>query len=59
MQNATLTITSMSGTREKTLSLSSDFPTVSEDISSLDSGIYVVSLYVDGILCSSTRLIKE
>lgn len=56
---AKIAITSLSGTREKTLTVTSDSPTISENISSFDSGIYVVSLYVNNILCNSVRFIKE
>lgn len=57
--SAILTISSMTGSKEKTLLISSDMPTVSENISSLSPGIHIVSLYVNGLLADSQRIIKE
>lgn len=56
---AQLTISSMTGNRERILSVSSNAPSVSENISSLSPGIHIVSLYVNGKLADSQRLIKE
>ncbi len=47
------------GATVKTMQLSADEPVVSTDVSSLRSGIHVVSLFVDGQLVDSCRMIKE
>lgn len=52
-------ISSMTGNREKALAVSSVMPNVTENISSLNAGIHIVSLYVNGILQDSQRLIVE
>jgi hypothetical protein len=54
-----LVISSMTGNREKTLVVSNVMPNVTENISSLNSGIHIVSLYVNGKLTDSQRLIIE
>lgn len=53
----TLLISTLTGTREATLSVNS--ASVTYNASNLKAGIYIVSLYVDGKLVDSTRLIKE
>ena len=58
-KDAYIIITNLSGTKEKELIVSPSLPTVTEDISSLDDGIYVASLYVNNTLCNSIRIIKE
>lgn len=59
VRNAVVAVTNLAGNREKTINVSSDMPTISEDISSLDAGIHVVSLYADDVLCNSLRIVKE
>lgn len=56
---ASIAITNLSGTREKTFAVSSNMQTISENVSSLDPGIYIVTLLVDNVSCGSVRLIKE
>lgn len=53
----TLLISTLTGTREATLSVNS--ASVTYNASNLKAGIYIVSLYVDSKLVDSTRLIKE
>lgn len=52
-----IVITSLSGNREKTIKVNSTG--LSCDVSSLPSGIHMVSLYVDGQLHDTCRLIKQ
>lgn len=59
VKNAKIIICSLMGSREKELTVSSQNPTASANISSLNSGIYIVSLFVDGKLADYQRLIKE
>lgn len=56
---ATLLITSVEGNKEKVMQVSLSRPSVSEDISSLKTGVYFVSLFVDGTLADSRRLVKK
>lgn len=56
---ATLAISSLSGNRERTLAVSPSNTQISEDISSLTTGIHIVSLLVNGVPVDSQRLIKE
>lgn len=59
VKNAKIIICSLMGSREKELAISSQNPAASANISSLNSGIYIVSLFVDGKLADYQRLIKE
>lgn len=59
VKNARIIISSLMGSKEKELTVSPQAPTVSANISSLNSGIYIVSLSVNGKLTDSQRLIKE
>lgn len=52
-----IVITSLSGNREKTFKVSSSV--LSCDVSSLPTGIHIVSLYVEGQLHDTCRLIKQ
>lgn len=54
-----LVISSMTGNREKTFAVSCGMPSVTENVSSLNAGIHIVSLYVNGKLADSQRLIVE
>lgn len=58
-RNAKIIISSLMGSREKELTVSPQSPTTSTNISSLNSGIYIVSLFVNGKLTDYQRLIKE
>ena len=58
-KSATIIISSLTGTKEKTLQVSSTSPSVTANISNLDRGMHLVSLLVDGKLADSYRLIKE
>ena len=49
----------ITGTKEKTLQVSSTSPSVTATISNLDRGMHLVSLLVNGKLADSYRLIKE
>lgn len=59
IKSAILTINSITGTQERKISVSSSMETVSQDVSNLDPGIYLVSLFIDGNLIDSCRLIKN
>lgn len=56
---ATVIISSLTGTKERVLQVSSASPSVTANISNLDKGLYLVSLFVNGKLSDSSRLIKE
>ena len=56
---ATVIISSLTGTKERVLQVSSASPSVTANISNLDKGLYIVSLFVNGKLSDSSRLIKE
>lgn len=58
-ENATIVITSMAGNREKLLTVTSAEPKVTTDVSSLQAGIHLVSLYVGNRIADSCRLIKH
>lgn len=57
--NVRLRITNMYGTLAKDIPFDSNKESTDIDVSSLQNGIYIVSLYVDGELCDSSRLIKD
>lgn len=57
--NVRLKITNMYGTLAKDISVDSNNENTDIDVSSLQNGIYILSLYVDGELCDSSRLIKD
>lgn len=59
VKSAKIIISSLMGSREKELTVSPQSPTASTSISSLNSGIYIVSLFVNGKLADYQRLIKE
>lgn len=59
VKNAKIVISSLMGSRKKELVVSPQRPITSVNISSLNSGIYVVSLLVNGQIVDSQRLIKE
>lgn len=59
VKSAKIIISSLMGSREKELAVSSQSPMVSTNISSLNSGIYIVSLLVNGKLADYQRLIKK
>lgn len=59
VSNAKIYISSLTGNREKELNVSMQSPTVSTNISSLNSGVYIISLYVNGKLVDYQRLIKQ
>lgn len=59
VKNAKIVISSLMGSRKKEIIVSPQRPITSVNISSLNSGIYIVSLLVDGKLVDSQRLIKE
>lgn len=59
VSNAKVLISSLTGNREKELTVSSQCPTSSTNLSSLNSGVYIVSLFVGGKLVDYQRLIKE
>lgn len=52
-----LKISSTTGNGVKSYNVSSDNSTISDDVSSLDKGIYVVSLYVNGTLVDSKNIV--
>lgn len=58
-RSAKIIISSLMGSKEKELTVSPQCPTTSTNISSLNSGIYIVSLFVNGKLTDYQRLIKE
>lgn len=55
---STLLISNLTGTKEATLSVNGASATT-YNASNLKAGIYIVSLYVNGKLVDSTRLVKE
>ena len=57
--SAQLIISSLTGNREMAANVSVSEPTVSMNISGLTDGIHIVSLYINGQLADSCRLIKE
>lgn len=59
VSSAKITISSMKGLREKTIGIDASSPSICEDISTLDTGIHIVSLYVNDNLVDSHRLIVE
>ena len=59
VKSVVLVVSNLSGVVEKQIPMPLGTRIVTEDVSMLNSGIYVVSLYVNGTLCDSTRLIKE
>lgn len=56
---ATIIISSLTGTKEKILQVSATSPSITTNISNLNSGLHLVSLFVNGKLVDSNRLIKE
>lgn len=56
---ASIIVSSLTGIHEKTLQISSASPSVTASISNLDKGMHIVSLFVNGKLADSYRLIKE
>ncbi len=56
---ASIIVSSLTGTREKTLQVSSASPSATANISNLDSGMHLVSLFVNGKLADSCRFIKD
>lgn len=59
VSNAKIFISSLAGNREKVLTVSPQCLTVTTNISSLNEGVYIVSLFVNGKLVDYQRLIKE
>jgi len=57
--SAQLIISSLTGNREMSANVSATESTVNLNISGLTDGIYIVSLYINGQLVDSCRLIKE
>lgn len=58
-ENAKLVISSLDGNNDVQFVVSYASPTVSADISSLKSGIHIVSLYVNDKLVDSQRIVKQ
>jgi hypothetical protein len=58
-KSATIIISNLTGTTKKTLQVSSGSPSVTTNISDIESGMCVVSLFVNGELADSYRLIKQ
>lgn len=56
---ATIIISSLTGTKDKILQVSATSPSITTNISNLNSGLHLVSLFVNGKLVDSNRLIKE
>lgn len=59
VKEAGIIITSMAGNREKLLTVSANETTATTDVSAFSAGIHIVSLYIDGKLADSCRLIKQ
>lgn len=59
VSNAKIQISSATGDREKTINLSNNAPTISEDVSGLHKGIHVTTLYVNNMPVDSKNWIKE
>ncbi len=57
--NCYLTISSLTGTTKKTVKLSQDSEATQVDVTSLSKGIYIVSLFTNGQIADTKRLIKE
>lgn len=54
-----LMLSSVNGNREKVYTLSKEKTSITENVSTLKNGIYVVSLCVDGKVVDSVQLIKK
>lgn len=59
VQTAALQISNLSGKKEKSIMLTQDMQSVSENVSSLAPGMHIVSLVVNGVVCDTARLIRE
>lgn len=58
-RSAVIVVRNLDGMEEKRVSLSTDSPSISVDLSSLKEGMHIVTLIADGVICDSVRLIKE
>ncbi|MCM1109518.1 MAG: T9SS type A sorting domain-containing protein [Clostridium sp.] len=59
VNNAIIVISSITGNREKTLTIPQGTYIITENIADLNAGIHIISLIVNGILTDSQRIIKE
>ena len=59
VKSAKLMVSSVTGNREMLTDVNPSENSVTLDLSSIDKGIHIVSLYTDGLLIDSCRLIKE
>lgn len=59
VKSASIAVTSLAGNREKTVAVADGAESVELDLSALSSGIHIASLYVNGRLVDSVRIVKE
>lgn len=58
-KTAVLVIRSLTGTEEMRVNVSNDSPSVNVNASTLSTGMHIVTLYVNDVVCDSARLVKE